>query len=134
MYMTIRLFNKIAANLNQPIYRWTARWPVHHVPAQDGKVLLDSGNKGGLFGMGASIGPCFNGSPVSIFHSIKIGAAGSRHLHRNMITKEYKFTHLSNPIVTSALIWAMTWKWHKDSVSVISATYSLNEFLGSKLG
>ena len=33
--------------------------PGQNVPVQAGEVLLDSGNKGGFFSMGTSIGACF---------------------------------------------------------------------------
>ena len=63
--MTIKLFNKIAASLHHRLYPppKPPPDPGHHVPVQDGEVLLDSGNEGGLYGMGASIGSCFNGAP-----------------------------------------------------------------------
>ena len=59
--MTIRLFNKIADSLNYRPYPppEPPAGPGHHVPVQTGEVLLDSGNEGGLDGIGTSIGACF---------------------------------------------------------------------------
>ena len=59
--MTIRLFNKTAASLNYRPYPppEPPAGPGHHVPVQTGEVLLDSGNEGGLDGIGTSIGACF---------------------------------------------------------------------------
>ena len=59
--MTSRLFNKIAASLNHRLYRppQPPTGPFQNVPVQAGVVLLDSGNEGGLCGMGTSIGACF---------------------------------------------------------------------------
>ena len=76
--MTIRSFNKIAARINHRLYPppQPPAGPGENVPVQAGEVLLDSGNKGGLCGMGASIGSCFNGAPGPKVHWIKIGAAG----------------------------------------------------------
>ena len=59
--MTIRSLNKIAASINHRFYPPPQPPAVHgqNVPVQEGKVLLDSGNEGGLCGMGTSIGACF---------------------------------------------------------------------------
>ena len=80
--MTIRLFNKIAASLNHRLYPppEPPADPGHHVPVQAGEVLHDRSNERGLFGMGASIGSCFNGAPGPKVHWIKIGASGRPHL------------------------------------------------------
>ena len=80
--MTIRLFNKIAASLNHRLYPppEPPADPGHHVPVQAGEVLHDRSNERGLFGMGASIGSCFNGAPDSNIHWIKIGAAWRPHI------------------------------------------------------
>ena len=76
--MTIRLFNKIAASLNHHLY--PPADPGHNVTVQAGEVLHDRSNERDLFGMGASIGSCFNGAPGPKVHWIKIGAAGRPHL------------------------------------------------------
>ena len=134
--MTIRLWNKIATNLNHCLYPppELPAGPKYHVPFQDGKVLLDSGNDWCVIGMSASIGSCFNGAQGSIFYWIKIGAAGSRQLLRNVITKntnsaisQATHRHISSDLGHS---WARTtycsfWKWHKDS-------FSTTQFLDSK--
>ena len=80
--MTIRIFNKIAASLNHRLYPppEPPADPGHHVPVQDGEVLHDRSNERGLFGMGASIGSCFNGAPGSKVHWIKIWAAERPHI------------------------------------------------------
>ena len=59
--MTIRLLIKIAASINHRLYPppQPPAGPGQNVPVQDGEVLLDSGNGGGLCGMGTSIGACF---------------------------------------------------------------------------
>ena len=59
MYMTIRLFNKIAARLNYRLYPppQLPAGPGQNVPVQAGVVLLDI--ERGLCGMGTSIGACF---------------------------------------------------------------------------
>ena len=59
--MTIRSLIKIAASINHRLYPppQPPAGPGQNVPVQDGEVLLDSGNEGGLFGMGTSIGACF---------------------------------------------------------------------------
>jgi hypothetical protein len=84
--MTNRLFIKIAASLNHRLYPppEPPQDPGHHVPVQAGEVLLDSGNKGGLCGMGASIGLCFNGALGPKVNWMKIGAAGRPHLLRDV--------------------------------------------------
>ena len=59
--MTVRLFNKIAASLNYRPYLppEPPAGPGHHVPVQDGEILLHSGNEGYLFSISMSIGSCF---------------------------------------------------------------------------
>ena len=59
--MTIRLLKKMAASLIHRLYP-PPQPPAgqgQNVTVQAGKVLLDSGNEGGLYGMGTSIGACF---------------------------------------------------------------------------
>ena len=60
-YMTIRSFNKIAARINHRLHppSQPPAGPGQNVPVQAGKVLLDSGNEGGLSDMGTPIGACF---------------------------------------------------------------------------
>ena len=60
--MTIRLFNKTAASLNYRPYP-PPEPPAGPVPVQAGEVILDSGNGGGLDGIGTSIGACFKVAP-----------------------------------------------------------------------
>ena len=83
--MTIRLFNKIAASLKHRLYPppEPPANPGHNVPVQAGEVLHDRSNERGLFGMGTSIGSCFNGAPGPKVRWIKIGAAGRPHLHKD---------------------------------------------------
>ena len=59
--MTIRSFNKIAARINHRLHPppQLPAGPGQNVPVQAGEDLLDSGNKGGLYGMGTSIGAYF---------------------------------------------------------------------------
>ena len=68
--MTIRLFNKIAVSLNHRLYPppQPPTGPGQNVPVQAGEVLLDSGNNGGLYGMGTSIGACFKVAPCPKVH------------------------------------------------------------------
>ena len=68
--MTIRLLIKIAASINHRLYPppQPPAGPGQNVPVQDGEVLLDSGNGGGLCGMGTSIGACFKVAPVPKVH------------------------------------------------------------------
>ena len=63
--MTIRSFNKIAARINHRLHPppQPPAGPGQNVPLQAGEVLLDSGNNGGLYGMGTSIGACFKVAP-----------------------------------------------------------------------
>ena len=70
--MTDRSFNKIAASINHRLYPplETPAVTGHHVPVQAGEYLLDSGNVGAFFGMGASIGVCLKVAPVPKFHWI----------------------------------------------------------------
>jgi hypothetical protein len=59
--MTIRSLNKIAASINHRLYP-PPQPPAgqgQNVTVQAGEVLLDSGNEGGLYGMGTSIGTYF---------------------------------------------------------------------------
>ena len=124
--MTIRLFNKIAASLNHRLYPppEPPPDPGHHVPVQAGEVLLHSGNEGGLCGMGASIGSCFNGAPGPKVNWMKIGAAGRPYLLRDVSNCRIQI-HPSFKLLfdTAALIWAtikleqrsiLFWKWHED--------------------
>ena len=59
--MTIRFLIKIVASSNHCLYPppQPLAGPGQNVPVQDGEVLLDSGNEGGLCGMDTSIGACF---------------------------------------------------------------------------
>ena len=59
--MTIRSLNKIAASIKNRHYPppQPPAVPGQNVPVQAGEVLLDSGNKGALCGMGTSIGAYF---------------------------------------------------------------------------
>ena len=68
--MTIRLFNKIAASFNHRLYPppHPPAGPGQNVPVLAGVVLLDSGNEGGLFDMGTSIGSCFKVAPGPKVH------------------------------------------------------------------
>ncbi len=68
--MTIRSFNKIAARTNHRLYPppQPPAGPGQNVPVQAGEVLLDSGNEGGLCGMGTSIGACFKVAPGPKVH------------------------------------------------------------------
>jgi hypothetical protein len=68
--MTIRSFNKIAARTNHRLYPppQPPAGPGQNVPVQAGEVLLDSGNKGCLFGMSTSIGACFKVAPGPNVH------------------------------------------------------------------
>ena len=58
--MTIISFNNIDVSINHRLYPplETPAGTGHHVPVLAGEYLLDSGNVGALFGMGASIGVC----------------------------------------------------------------------------
>ena len=60
-YVTIRLFNKIAASFNHQPYPppKPPAGPDHHVPVQAGEFLLNNGNEVGLCGVGLSIGVYF---------------------------------------------------------------------------
>ena len=80
--MTIRSLNKIAASINHRLYPppQPPAGPGQNVPVQDGKVLHDRSNERDLFGMGSSIGSCFNGALGPKVHWIKIGAAGRPYL------------------------------------------------------
>ena len=68
--MTIRLFNKIAARINCRLHPppQPPAGPGQNVPLQAGEVLLDSGNNGGLYGMGTSIGANFKVAPGPKVH------------------------------------------------------------------
>ena len=76
-YVTITLFNKIAASLNQRLL--LPHEPLagrgHNFPFHAGEVLLYSGNEGGLCGMSTSISSCFNVAPGPMVIWIKIGDA-----------------------------------------------------------
>ena len=74
--MTIGLLKKLAASLNHRLYPppKPPAGPGLHVPVQAGDVLLDSGNEGGLWGIGTSIGACLKVAPGQKVHWIKIRA------------------------------------------------------------
>ena len=110
--MTIRLFNKIAASLNHRLYPLPEppTDPGHHVPVQAGEVLLDSGNEGGLCGMGASIGVFFKLAPGTKVHlsPLRSGLLGGRpHFLRVMSNCRIRIRpSFKLPFNTVALIWA----------------------------
>jgi hypothetical protein len=55
------LYRDMVTSLNHRLYPppQPPAGPGQNVPVHAGVVLLDSGNEGGLFGMGTSIGACF---------------------------------------------------------------------------
>ena len=67
-----------------------------NVPVQAGKVLLDGGNKGGLCGMGTSIGACFKVTAGLTVHWIKIGLLGGHISLGTWVTAGSKYTQLSH--------------------------------------